>query len=87
MLKGQTNSKTETFSSIHLNLQAVKQLDTFINQKDIQKRSWNVQASKFAINTSNPIREIVEHLNIEPNQDKSFIPLSVGKFCSNKVNS
>lgn len=40
---------------------------------------WNVKASEFARKTTNPIRAIVEHLNVQPNPEKSFIPLSVGK--------
>lgn len=40
---------------------------------------WNVKASEFAKKTTNPIRAIVEHLNVQPNPEKSFIPLSVGK--------
>lgn len=42
-------------------------------------RNWNVLPSQFSLNTLNPIRAIVEHLKIEPNPEKQFIPLSVGE--------
>lgn len=42
-------------------------------------RNWNVTPSQFSLNTLNPIRAIVEHLKIEPNPEKTFIPLSVGE--------
>lgn len=53
-----------------------------INGIITQRSKWNVKASAFSLNTLNPIRAIVEHLQIEPNPDKELIPLSVGK-CSN----
>lgn len=43
-------------------------------------RNWNVVPSQFSLNTLNPIRAIVEHLKIEPNPEKAFIPLSVGEY-------
>lgn len=46
-------------------------------------RDWNVVPSSFSLNTLNPIRAIVEHLAIEPNPEKSFIPLSVGELIKN----
>ncbi|GFW01858.1 tyrosine aminotransferase [Trichonephila clavipes] len=42
------------------------------------KRSWNVKPSKFAVNTVNPIRSIVDNLHINPNVAKSVISLSIG---------
>ncbi|CAH0603045.1 unnamed protein product [Chrysodeixis includens] len=42
------------------------------------QREWDVKASKLARNTYNPIRDIIETLNIKPNPEKSYIPLSVG---------
>lgn len=51
-----------------------------IQGKDRKRvRNWNVEPSQFSLNTLNPIRAIVEHLKIEPNPEKAFIPLSVGE--------
>lgn len=51
-----------------------------IQRKDRKRdRNWSVVPSQFSLNTLNPIRAIVEHLKIEPNPEKSFIPLSVGE--------
>lgn len=63
----------EQFDAINLN-----------NKVDVEEsrrveRVWNVLPSDFSLNTTNPIRAIVEHLAIEPNPEKSFIPLSVGE--------
>lgn len=46
------------------------------------EREWNVRPSEFSLNTTNPIRAIIENLDIEPNPEKQFIPLSVGKLCA-----
>lgn len=40
--------------------------------------SWNVQASLGALNTSNPIREVIETMNLAENPNKKVIPLSIG---------
>lgn len=45
-----------------------------------QKRRWDVKVSKFATNTVNPIREIVDNLKLEPNPDKQMIALSIGEL-------
>lgn len=50
-------------------------------QHSFVEREWNVRPSDFALNTTNPIRAIIENLDIEPNPEKQFIPLSVGKSC------
>ncbi|RWS26003.1 Tyrosine aminotransferase-like protein [Leptotrombidium deliense] len=42
------------------------------------KTNWNIKVAKFAANTVNPIRDVVENLKIEPNAAKKFIPLSIG---------
>lgn len=39
---------------------------------------WKVKASDVAINTSNPIREIIETMNLAENPNKKVIPLSIG---------
>ena len=43
-----------------------------------RKGSWNIQASSFAVNSINPIRQIVENMNVNPNPSKPLIPLSIG---------
>lgn len=78
MIKRQTNIiKKENLKGIYLKLENASEghLETLNSRHCV----WNVKASKFAINTTNPIRAIVEHLNVQPNPEKSFIPLSVGK--------
>jgi len=40
--------------------------------------AWSVQASCGALNTSNPIREIIETMNLAENPNKKLIPLSIG---------
>lgn len=42
------------------------------------KLAWDVPASFSAKNTINPIRKIVDGLNLTPNKDKELIPLSIG---------
>lgn len=42
------------------------------------RKSWNVNSSSYAKNTFNPIRHIVENLQIVPHPDKPLIALSVG---------
>lgn len=76
MLKGRS-SKLEKINELHLK---VHHSEKGLTSNIRDKRDWNVQASKFALNTTNPIRAIVEHLNVQPNPEKSFIPLSVGKY-------
>lgn len=44
----------------------------------VGKRHWKVQASPQAMNTSNPIREIIETMNLAENPNKKVIPLSIG---------
>lgn len=39
---------------------------------------WNLKASSYARNTVNPIRAIVDNLNIPKNPPKKLIPLSIG---------
>lgn len=41
-------------------------------------KNWNIRVSDFALKSINPIRQIVESLNVKPNPSKSFIPLSIG---------
>uniref|UniRef100_A0A182MZJ8 Tyrosine aminotransferase n=1 Tax=Anopheles dirus TaxID=7168 RepID=A0A182MZJ8_9DIPT len=43
-----------------------------------KRNRWNVAISDFARLTHNPIRAIVEGLNIQPNPDKPLIALSIG---------
>lgn len=39
---------------------------------------WKVKASEAATNTSNPIREVIETMNLAENPNKKVIPLSIG---------
>lgn len=68
----------ENFNNIHLKLEEQLVVQSSLDGVD-KTRKWNVKPSKFALNTTNPIRAIVEHLNVQPNPEKAFIPLSVGK--------
>lgn len=78
MIKGQVNEiNKDHFNSFHLEVDEQSFSST---EELLEKREWNVKASKFALNTRNPIREIIEGLLVQPNPDKSFIPLSVGEF-------
>lgn len=74
----------ENFSDIHLELEKQLVVHSPLDEGVVKKREWNVKPSTFSLNTTNPIRAIVEHLNVQPNPDKSFIPLSVGK-CLNHI--
>lgn len=79
MIQRQTRiAKIENLKNIFLKLENSDELSRNQNGMSIN-REWNVKASKFAQNTTNPIRAIVEHLNVQPNPEKSFIPLSVGE--------
>lgn len=44
------------------------------------ERKWNVKPSQLSLKTCNPIRSIVEHLQVKPNPNKQYIPLSIGKY-------
>ena len=44
-----------------------------------KRQTWEVNISKDALDTVNPIRLVVESMNIEPNPDKKLIPLSIAK--------
>jgi len=48
------------------------------NQKDLTTREWKVNASVVAKNTFNPIRNILETMNITPCPSKKMISLSIG---------
>ena len=47
----------------------------FITNDD---EEWDVHASSLAQNTFNPIRNILETMNIQPHPDKPMISLSIG---------
>lgn len=42
------------------------------------RHSWNVRVSRFAENSVNPIRTIVENMKLRPNPDKPLLALSIG---------
>ena len=44
------------------------------------ERQWDIKVSHYALNTINPIRQVLENLNASPNPNKKLIPLSIGKF-------
>ena len=46
------------------------------------KSSWTVPISKMAVNTFNPIRNIVDTMNLTPHPDKEMIKLSIGEYRS-----
>jgi len=43
-----------------------------------EEEEWNVSASNLAKNTFNPIRNILETMNIQPHPDRPMISLSIG---------
>ena len=43
-------------------------------------KTWKVEASFIAKRTNNPIRSIVENINMEPNPEKCVIALSIGEI-------
>lgn len=80
MIAGRLIEKTkENFNELNLKLESQLVVEPSFSGVG-KKRDWNVTPSQFALNTTNPIRAIVEHLNVEPNPNKAFIPLSVGKL-------
>lgn len=74
----------EQFNNIHLEVEKQLVVNDPLDEL-INKRQWNVKPSQFSLNTTNPIRAIVEHLNVQPNPEKAFIPLSVGEFSIFKI--
>ncbi|GAB0091602.1 Tyrosine aminotransferase [Sergentomyia squamirostris] len=46
--------------------------------KKCLRREWRVEVSRRVKSTHNPLRAIIEFMNLKPNPEKSFIPLSVG---------
>lgn len=48
------------------------------NATTTNNTNWSIQASSGAMNTSNPIREIIETMNLSGNPNKKVIPLSIG---------
>jgi tyrosine aminotransferase len=48
------------------------------SKKSSFKRMKEIKASKVAIRTRNPIRQIVDNLKIVPNKEKEFISLALG---------
>ena len=49
-----------------------------IERKNASREEWKVRASIVAKNTFNPIRNILETMNIAPNPEKKMISLSIG---------
>ncbi|KAK1163456.1 tyrosine aminotransferase [Acipenser oxyrinchus oxyrinchus] len=44
----------------------------------LRKPKWNIKASEMSRKTFNPIRAIVDNMNVEPNPSKNMIALSIG---------
>ncbi len=42
------------------------------------RSEWNIETSKFAQSTSNPVRKMIEQMKIEPNPNLPMIALSIG---------
>ncbi|GJQ12422.1 hypothetical protein GpartN1_g4213.t1 [Galdieria partita] len=56
-----------------------KKSDSIRNvSKRVVQREWNVSCSKRALETINPIRQLVQGMAVKPNPDKKLIPLSIG---------
>ena len=43
-----------------------------------KRRIWDIRASKMGYETHNPIRAVVERLNVQPNPNLKRIQLSIG---------
>lgn len=52
--------------------------ESSLHQKTHTSRPWSVSASCGSTDTINPIREIIETMNLAENPDKKVIPLSIG---------
>ena len=39
---------------------------------------WHIESSEYAKNTLNPIRRLIEQMNLQPNPNKPMIALSIG---------
>ena len=46
----------------------------------VSDKKWDIKTSDFAANSINPIRQIVEGMNVNPNPNKTLIPLSIGEL-------
>lgn len=80
MVKSETKTgEIRLINNIHPKAQEEHEGQHQGKQNPVKQREWNVRATSFALNTVNPIRDIVDNLNVQPNKDKSFIPLSVGE--------
>ena len=70
-----TTIKNVKFVKIHFIFTRIKIVKmVFIKYEE----EWNVNASNLAKNTFNPIRNILETMNIQPHPDKPMISLSIG---------
>ncbi len=52
----------------------------FRRQSTLRDANWNINCSDFAKRTHNPIRAIVDGMEIKPNPEKQMIALSIGEF-------
>ena len=51
----------------------------------VKSSEWNIKPSSLAMNSVNPIRNIVEKMKITPNPEKKMITLSIGRYSANRA--
>ncbi|KAF7492765.1 Tyrosine aminotransferase [Sarcoptes scabiei] len=68
------SSSSPTSSSLSYPMEISEESEYF----ETKQKDWSIKASPKALATINPIRRIVETMNLQPNKEKSFIPLSIG---------
>ena len=62
--------------ALHHHYQLSSKLDK--NNNAMTTRDWQVKASSFSKQTSNPVRKLIEQMIIEPNPSLPMIALSIG---------
>lgn len=66
--------------SVIVNYNTPNIIENFDKLNVYKKRGkWDIKITQFSRHTHNPIRAIVEGLQLEPNPDKQMIALSIGK--------
>lgn len=78
--KHTTQNGAKVAANLHSHNGTTKTKATMITPKEAPTAAhgWKVKASDGAMNTSNPIREIIETMNLAENPNKKVIPLSIG---------
>ncbi len=67
------SGRNTTNANLHTHTKMVK-----IGSEHDPKRGWRVPSSKLARDTFNPIRNILESMDLKPNPRKKMISLSIG---------